>query len=53
MSAQTASVASTLARLRNLADAGGLSVNDVLQRYVIERFLARIARLPDADTVLL
>ena len=53
MNAQTASVASTLARLRNLADAGGLSFNDVLQRYVIERFLARIARLPDADTVLL
>lgn len=25
----------------------------MLQRYVIERFLARIARLPDADTVLL
>ena len=46
-------VASTLARLRNLADAGGLSFNDVLQRYVIERFLARISRLPDADTVLL
>lgn len=36
MNAQTASVASTLARLRNLADAGGLSFNDVLQRYVIE-----------------
>lgn len=46
-------VASTLARLRNLADAGGLSFNDVLQRYVIERFLDRISRLPDADTVLL
>ena len=30
-----------------------MSFNDVLQRYVIERFLARIARLPDADTVLL
>jgi len=50
---QAPNVASTLARLRNLADAGGLSFNDVLQRYVIERFLARISRLPDADTVLL
>lgn len=49
----SAEVASTLARLRNIADAGGLSFNDVLQRYVIERFLARIARLPDAETVLL
>ena len=49
----SAAVASTLARLRNIADAGGLSFNDVLQRYVIERFLARIATLPDAATVLL
>jgi predicted nucleotidyltransferase component of viral defense system len=53
MTGKAANVASTLARLRNIADAGGLSFNDVLQRYVIERFLARIARLPDADTVLL
>ena len=53
MTGNPANVASALARLRNIADAGGLSFNDVLQRYVIERFLARIARLPDADTVLL
>lgn len=53
MTGKSANVASTLARLRNIADAGGLSFNDVLQRYVIERFLAHIARLPDADTVLL
>lgn len=53
MTGKPAMVASTLARLRNIADAGALSFNDVLQRYVIERFLARIARLPDADTVLL
>ena len=53
MKPQAGNIASTLARLRNLADAGGLSLNDVLQRYVIERFLARISRLPDADTVLL
>ena len=53
MSPQSAQVASILARLRNLADAGELSFNDVLQRYVVERFLARMATLPDADSVLL
>ena len=53
MSTQAGGIASTLARLRNLTNAGGLSFNDVLQSYVIERFLARIARLADADTVLL
>lgn len=53
MTRQAPNLASTLARLRNLADAGGLSFNDMLQRYVIERFLDRISRLPDADTVLL
>ena len=53
MTGKASNVASTLARLRNIADAGGLSYNDVLQRYVIERFLARIARLPDAGTVVL
>ena len=53
MTGKSANVASTLARLRNIADAGGLSFYNVLQQYVIERFLARIARLPDADTVLL
>jgi hypothetical protein len=36
-------VASVLARLRNLAKEQGLSFNDVLQSYVIERFLARLA----------
>jgi len=46
-------VASVLARLRNVADSPGLSFNDVLQTYVIERFLARLARSPHAGTVLL
>jgi hypothetical protein len=46
-------VASVLARLRNVAEASGLSFNDILQAYVIERFLARLARSPEADTVLL
>jgi len=46
-------VASVLARLRNVADSAGLSFNDVLQTYVIERFLARLARSPHAGTVLL
>jgi predicted nucleotidyltransferase component of viral defense system len=46
-------VASVLARLRNVAEASGLSFNDILQAYVIERFLARLAGSPEADTVLL
>ncbi len=46
-------VASVLARLRNVAQEASLSFNDILQAYVIERFLARLARSPDADTVLL
>lgn len=46
-------VASVLARLRNVADQGGRSFNDVLQAYVIERFLARLAQSPEANTVLL
>lgn len=46
-------VASILARLRNVATEAGLSFNDILQAYVIERFLARLARSPHADTVLL
>lgn len=46
-------VASVLARLRNVAQEAGLSFNDILQSYVIERFLARLARSPHADTVLL
>jgi len=46
-------VASVLARLRNVAQEAGLSFNDILQAYVIERFLARLARSPHADTVLL
>ncbi len=53
MSRQDPHVASALARLRNLAGAGSNSFNDILQRYVIERFLARIALLPDAESVLL
>jgi len=46
-------VASVLARLRNVAQGAGLSFNDILQAYVIERFLARLARSPHVDTVLL
>lgn len=46
-------VASVLARLRNVAQNADLSFNDILQSYVIERFLARLARSPHADTVLL
>lgn len=46
-------VASILARLRNVATEAGLSFNDILQAYVIERFLARLARSPHAETVLL
>jgi len=46
-------VASKLARLRNVAGSEGLSFNDVLQSYVIERFLSRIARVPDTESVLL
>jgi len=46
-------VASTLARLRNVADAASVSFNEILQAYAIERFLARVAKLPDAETVLL
>jgi len=46
-------VASVLARLRNVAADSGLSFNDILQAYVIERFLARLARSPQVDTFLL
>jgi hypothetical protein len=46
-------VASVLVRLRNVAESGGLSFNDILQSYVIERFLARLARSSYADGVLL
>lgn len=46
-------VAPVLAGLRNVAQEASLSFNDILQAYVIERFLARLARSPDADTVLL
>jgi hypothetical protein len=46
-------VASVLARLRNVAADSGLSFNDILQAYVIERFLARLGQSPHADTVLL
>jgi hypothetical protein len=46
-------VASVLARLRNVAQEASLSFNDILQSYVIERFLSRLSRSPHADTVLL
>jgi AbrB family looped-hinge helix DNA binding protein len=39
-----------LARLRNVAENSGMSFNDILQAYVIERFLARLARSPHANT---
>jgi predicted nucleotidyltransferase component of viral defense system len=51
--APTNVVASVLARLRNVAQEAGLSFNDILQSYVIERFLARLSRSPHAETVLL
>jgi hypothetical protein len=41
-------VASVLARLRNVAQEAGLSFNDILQAYVIERFLARLEDLRHA-----
>jgi hypothetical protein len=37
-------VASVLAKLRNVAESSNLSFNDILQSYVIERFLALLAR---------
>jgi hypothetical protein len=46
-------VASVLARLRNVAESRGSSFNDILQSYVIERFLARLARSSYSDGVLL
>ena len=46
-------VASVLARLRNVALEAGVSFNDILQSYVIERFLSRLSRSPHVDTVLL
>jgi predicted nucleotidyltransferase component of viral defense system len=46
-------ITSVLARLRNVAQEAGLSFNDILQSYVIERFLSRLSRSPHADTVLL
>ncbi len=46
-------VASVLARLRNVAQEAGSSFNDILQSYVIERFLSRLSRSPHADTVLI
>lgn len=45
-------VASVLARLRNVAQEAGLSYNDILQSYVIERFLSRLSQSPHADRVL-
>jgi hypothetical protein len=44
-------VASVLARLRNVAQEAGLSFNDILQSYVIDRFLSRLSRSPHADTL--
>jgi hypothetical protein len=46
-------VASVLARLSNVAAESELSFNDILQAYVIERFLARLSQSPQVNTVLL
>lgn len=46
-------VASILARLRNQATAASVPFNQVLQFYVIERFLYRLSRSPHVDSVLL
>lgn len=53
VTAPKGAAASTLTRLRNVADAAGVSFNEILQVYAIKRFLARVSKLPDADSVLL
>ena len=45
--------ASVRQRLKNIADASGRPFAEVLQWYVIERFLARLAVTPHKDTFLL
>lgn len=46
-------VASVLARLRNEARRQGITLNEILQFYSIQRFLARLARTAHVDGVLL
>lgn len=46
-------IASVLARLRNEATTQGLTFNQVLQLYAMERFLDRLSRSPHVDGVLL
>ena len=46
-------IASVLARLRNEATSQGLTFNQVLQFYAMERFLDRLSRSPHVDGVLL
>jgi hypothetical protein len=46
-------VASILARLGNEARRQGVPVNQLLQFYAIERFLARLSHTPHVDGVLL
>jgi len=46
-------VASVLARLRNKAASQGLTFNQVLQFYAMERFLDRLSRSPHVNGVLL
>ncbi len=46
-------VASVLGRLRNIAAAQGAPFNQILQLYVMERFLHRLSRSRHADGVLL
>jgi len=43
-------VASVLARLRNVPAESELSFNDILQAYLIERFLARLSQSPQVNT---
>ena len=45
--------ASVWQRLKNIADSSGRPFAEVLQWYVIERFLARLALTPHRDTFLL
>jgi hypothetical protein len=46
-------IASVLAKLRNEATTQGLTFNQVLQFYAMERFLDRLSRSPHVDGVLL
>ena len=45
--------ASILARLRNKADEGGWSFNEILQYYGMERFLSRLSKTPHVNDLIL